>query len=463
MLEFIGALFNFLIRLLAVLLCLLFIITIVVVLLLVNADSMLLSPTVYQNALSRERIYERLPDLAASQIYMGMHPAGEGETWASGGNPLQYAGSEASACVQTALGQQTYRDILGGIRPPSQQEIDAMAECGVGGSGGSGGAPAFFKTLSQDQWASILRTLLPASWLQSQVESILTQGFQILEKPGAPLSITIDMREFKNRLTGPAGTDAVFQIIQPLPACPAGYLPTSLDPSQLLQCKPPDSLLAQLKPQISKALTDATADIPDQLDVLKQLRDSGAVNVEALGLPVGPRQLLQVGRWVVRLSPILCVAILLIVTLLVVRSWKGFLRWWGYPLLAAGVAVLLTAILLWVGLDVLVSLGRENLPATVSIDVYDTVAGILVYITHRYSLVTGAEGIILGLIGLGLIIGSFFVGRGKPSTLPGTPPAAPPSAVAPPPPPADTTHQTGIFGMSLLRCETNSSTGTAEP
>jgi hypothetical protein len=152
------------------------------------------------------------------------------------------------------------------------------------------------------------------------------------------------------------------------------------------------------------------------------------LNVEALGLPLGPRQLLQVGRWVVRLSPILCIAILLIVSLLVVRSWKGFLRWWGYPLLTAGVAVLLTAIVLWVGLDVLVSLGRENLPASVSIDVYDTISGILVYILHRYSLVTGAEGIILGLIGLGLVIGSFFVGRSsRPARALTPPPAAPPS------------------------------------
>ena len=433
MLEFIGALFNFLIRLVAVLLCLLFVVTIVIVLLLVNADSLLLSPTVYQNALVRERIYERLPDLAAAQIYMEMHPAGEGETWDSGGNPLQYAGSEASDCARSALGEQAFRDILGGIRRPTQPEIDAMAQCGVGGSSGSSGAPVFFTTLSQDQWASILRTLLPADWLQSQVESVLNQGFLILEKPGAPLSLTIDTRELKSRLSGSAGTDAVLQIIQSLPDCAAGYMPDESNPSQLLDCKPLGMDEAQLKPQISKALTDATADIPDQLDVLKPLRDSGALNVEALGLPVGPRQLLQVGRIVVRLSPILCVAILLIVSLLVVRSWKGFLRWWGYPLLSAGVAVLLTAIVLWVGLDVLVSLGGENLPGSVSIDVYDTVSGILVFIMHRYSLVTGAEGIILGLIGVGFVIGSFFVGRGPRHARAGTPPPAapqPPSSAA---------------------------------
>jgi hypothetical protein len=381
---------------------------------------------------------------------MGMHPAGEGVTWASGGNPLQYAGPEATTCVQSALGDQTYRDILGGIRPPTPQEIDTMAGCGVGGPAAANGAPAFFKTLTKDQWASILRTLLPPSWLQSQVESVLTQGFKILEKPGAPLSITIDMREFKTRLTGPSGTDAVLEIIQSLPACPAGAVPDPSNPSTLMECKPPDAMMAQLKPQISKALTDATADIPDQLDVLKQLRDSGAINIENLNLPVGPRQLLQIGRWVVRLSPVLCVAILLIVTLLVVRSWKGFLRWWGYPLFSAGVAVLLTAIILWVGLDVLVSLGRENLPASVSIDLYDTAAGVLVFITHRYSLVTGAEGIVLGLIGMGLVVGSFFVGRAKRAAGTGTPPAAvPPAPVAPPPPPDDTTQPSGIFGIGL--------------
>jgi hypothetical protein len=451
MLEFIGALFNFLIRLLAVLLCLLFIVTIIVVLLLVNADSMLLSPTVYENALARERIYERLPDLAATQLYMGMHPAGEGETWENGGNPLQYAGPEASECARTALGNQPYRDILGGIRPPTQKEIQSMAECGVGGTTGVNGAPAFFKTLTKDQWASILRTLLPPSWLQSQVESVLVQGFKILEQPGAPLSITIDMRELKTRLTGPSGTDAVLEIVQSLPDCPAGYMPDASNPSQLLECKPPDEMMVYFKPLISKALTDATAGIPDQLDVLKQLRDAGALNIESLNLPVGPRQLLQVGRWVVRLSPILCVAILLIVSLLVVRSWKGFLRWWGYPLLSAGAAVLLTAVLLWVGLDVLVSLGRENLPASVSIDLYDTAAGVLVFITHRYSLVTGAEGIVLGLIGLGLVVGSFFIGRRRGPAGPVLPPSAPPPPpVAPPLPPDDTTHQSGIFGIGLI-------------
>ncbi|MBN2084907.1 MAG: hypothetical protein JW748_06740 [Anaerolineales bacterium] len=445
MLEFLGALINFAIRLLAVLLCLAFLVTIVIVLLLVNADSMLLSPAVYQNALVRERIYDRLPSLAAEQIHTSMHPAGEGMTWGGGSNPLQYAGPEAQSCSMEALGDQAFRDILGGLRAPSPQEISAMEACGVGGGdGGADGAPEFFKVLSIDQWGSILRALLPADWLQAQVESVLHQTFTILDTPGAPLAITIDMRDFKKRLTGPAGTEAILQIIQALPACAADYFPDLSDPSSMLECRPPDEMMVFVEPGIAPALAEAAKTIPDQLDLLEPVRASGALNLEQAGLPIGPRQILQIGRRIVRLSPIVCVVILFLVTLLVVRSWRGFLRWWGLPILAAGICVLLTALVIWVGLDVAISLGRENLPASISPGVYDTGAGILVYIAHRYALVTGGEGIVLGFIGLGLVVLSFFVGRPKHPLPASAPPAAP---YAPPPSVTDDTPRaSGIFG-----------------
>ena len=445
MFEFLGALINFMIRLLAVLLCLAFLVTIVIVLLLVNADSMLLSPGVYQNALARERIYDRLPSLAAEQIYTSLHPAGEGVSWEGGGNPLQYAGPEAQSCSMEALGDPAFRDILGGMRAPTPAEISAMENCGVGGNaGGASGAPEFFKVLTIDQWGSILRTLLPADWLQSQVESVLQQAFHLLDTPGAPLSITIDMRDFKKRLTGPAGTDAMMQIIQALPACAADYIPDVSNPSSMLKCKPPDELMASVKPLIGDALAEAAKQIPDRLDILEQARNSGALNLDQFGLPVGPRQILQIGRVIARLSPILGLGILILVTLLVVRSWRGFLRWWGIPILAAGICVVLTAIVIWVGLDVVISLGRENLPAYVSTGAFDTGAGVLVFIAHRYALVTGGEGIVLGFLGLGLVVLSFFVGRPK---RPAPADAARAAPYTPPPPVSDDTpRSSGIFG-----------------
>jgi hypothetical protein len=449
MLEVLGALFNFAVRLLAVLLCLAFLVTIVVVLLLVNADSLLLSPSVYQNALARERIYERLPSLAAEQIHLSLHRPGQGVTWEGGGNPLQYAGPEALSCSMDALGEPAFRDILGGIRAPSQQEIATLTECGVGPSADGSEAPEFFKVLTIDQWGSILRTLLPADWLQAQVEGVLQQAFAILDTPGAPLSITIDMRDFKTRLTGPAGTEALLQIIRTLPPCAEGSLPDPADPSSLLECKPPDNMMPQIEAQIPPALAEAVKEIPDQLDVLEPIRGAGALNLDQYGLPIGPRQILQIGRWIVRLSPILCIVILVLVTLLVVRSWRGFLRWWGVPILAAGVGVVLTAIAIWLGLDVLISLGRENMPASISPGVFDTGAGVLVFIAHRYALIAGGEGIVLGCIGLGLVILSFFVGRTKRPA----PPAAPAVAPEPPAGPAqDTTpRRSGIFGFDGAR------------
>jgi hypothetical protein len=458
MFEFLGALMNFMVRLLAAILCLLFVLTIVIVAVFVTADSMLLSPTVYQNALARERIYERLPSLAAEQIYLSMHPAGSEETWAGGGNPLQYAGPEAQDCALAALGEQAYRDILGGIRPPTQAEINAMGECGIGEAASHGGeAPEFFRNLSIDQWSSVLRALLPPEWLKTQTESVLTQLFHIINTPGAPLSIYVSMAEFKHNLAGPAGVDAIIEIIKTLPQCEPGVTPNLTDASQMLTCRPPDDVLEQSKPQIEQSLADVAADISDPLDILKNLRESGTLNPDLSRWPVGPRQLLQIGRWVVRLSPILCIGILVIVALLVIRSWKGLLRWWGFPIIMAGIAILLTAIAIWIGLDLVISLARENLPATISPGMYDTGAGILVFIAHRYALVIGVEGIVLGAIGLGLVAVYFFIRRGKTAMPAGprvSPPPSPPPAqppYSPPPiPPDSTPRKSGIFGLRLL-------------
>ncbi len=234
------------------------------------------------------------------------------------------------------------------------------------------------------------------------------------------------------------------QIIQTLPACAADYVPDVSNPSSMLKCKPPDEMLTAIQPQITSALADAAKQIPDQLDILEQARNSGGLNLDQLGLPVGPRQILQIGRVIARLSPILGLGILILVTLLVVRSWRGFLRWWGIPILAAGIGVVLTAIVIWVGLDVVISLGRENLPAYVSTGAFDTGAGVLVFIAHRYALVTGGEGIVLGFLGLGLVVLSFFVGRPKRPVSADAAPAAP--TLPPPPAPDDTPRQSGIFG-----------------
>jgi hypothetical protein len=443
-------------RLLAFLLAVLFLVMVILVLILLNTDQLLLSPGLYQTALAESRIYEQLPSLVAEQIYTQMHYQGTGsEAW-SGDNPLQEATRQAQDCSLAALGQTAYRDILGGFRSPTQAEIADMADCGVGStSGGEGGPPAFFTNLTQDQWTSLLSQLLPPQWLRTTAESAIQQVFALIDDPDAAPRIMISLREFKERFTGQTGMDVILQLIATLPPCPAGTTPSAADSAQLLQCRPPDEFLAQAKPQISQALQQAAAGVPDEVDVMQPLREAGLLSANFMNLPASPRLLLLYGRWMVRLSPFLCLALLVLIALLAVRSWKGWMRWWGFPLLFAGLTTLTLAILAWGGLDLLITMARQNLPPNFAPGLLDTAAAVLVSVVHQFALVLGGEGAVIGIAGLVMVFFSLFLpDRRRPAANalpPAAPPPQPPESQPPtmePPtgPPGEDTISRGIFG-----------------
>jgi hypothetical protein len=428
-------------RILAAILAVLFVATLLIVLVLLNADRMLLAPEIYQTALTDAHVYDQLPSLAAEQIYAQMHNTGSAG-WAEG-NPLQTAGKQSQDCAELSLGVTTYEDILSGARKPTPAETAAMQKCGVGDSGGGeGGPPEFFLALSESQWRSILAKLLPSEWLQSTTEKVLRDLFTVIGDPNAPVRVLIPMQEFKTRLTGPAGMDVLNEILSTLPPCPAGQIPSSSDPSALLQCRPPDDVLAQAQPQLQQALREAASGIPDEVDLLQPVRDSGMLSANAGGnLPAPPRRLLLYGRWIVRLSPLLCLGLLFLIALLAVRSWKGWLRWWGLPILSTGVAALLLAVGVWAGLSFSIPMARDNLPPNVAAGLFDMLVSIVQSVVRQFALALGLQSILLSVVGLGMLILSLFLPGRKPPA-----PAAPPPAAQPPERPGDETQSHGIFG-----------------
>jgi hypothetical protein len=427
-------------RILAAILAVLFVATLLIVLVLLNADRMLLAPELYQTALTDARVYEQLPSLAAEQIYTQMHNTGSAG-WAEG-NPLQMAAKQSQDCAELSLGVTAYEDILSGTRKPTPAETAAMQKCGVGEAGGEGGPPEFFLALSEPQWKSILTKLLPAEWLQSTTEKALRDLFTVIGDPDAPVRVLIPMQEFKTRLTGPAGMDVLNEILSTLPPCPAGQIPSSADPSTLLECRPSDDVLAQAQPQLQQALREAASGIPDEVDLLQPVRDAGVLSANAGGnLPAPPRRLLLYGRWIVRLSPLLCLGLLFLIALLAVRSWKGWLRWWGLPILSTGVAALLLAVGVWAGFSISVPMARESLPPNVAAGLFDMLVSIVQSVIRQFAMALGLQSILLSVVGLGMLILSLFLPGRKPPA-----PAAPPPAAQPPAPAGDETRSQGIFG-----------------
>jgi hypothetical protein len=357
----------------------LFVIALVLSLFLVCVQWKLMDPVVYAQALEEQGFYEHLPALAAQQIVHGMtyNPCEEDPSLCEGEGPMPGGGQ---------------------------------------GEEEGGGPPLYFRLMSESDWQSLLTDLLPADWLQAQVESALYQFFGALRQGTESLSVKISLVELKNRLRGDEGVQAVIRIISNLPPCGPEFM---LDPSQppdlaqmseaLMACRPPDELLPTLTGMIQGALYDAVDGIPEEIDLTGGIFGGGEMSGAATS--DGLRMLRMVLMAAV-LTPLLPLGLLLLVTVLAVRSLRGLLRWWGIPLLIGALLAVLLAIigrpLIDWGLQTYV-VGQAS--AMMSSEIMVLAVGVLRGVLSSYLSWVALTAGIMGGIGLVMLVVSFFVGR----------------------------------------------------
>lgn len=271
--------------------------------------------------------------------------------------------------------------------------------------------------LSQEEYEMVLADLLPAAWLREQSESVIDQFFAYIDSDEPDLSLTISMAQVKQRITGQEGLLAVMRLVLSFPPCTAEQLDSLTgrapeDETDAPHCQPPDDMLDQYTHEIERMLEEVAADIPDEVDLAEgTTAETGATGDD-------PRQALRAIRWGMRLSPLLATVLLALIALFAVRSWKGLFRWWGIPLLLAGL------IGIGVSVAVLPVVDRaiaprivESVPGHLADGVVKMGLQIARFVAGRFATWVGGEGALIGLLGLVMIVASSFA-RGRP-----TPPA----------------------------------------
>ena len=282
------------------------------VVVLLAADLVLLSPDTYKTALREQRLYDRLPSLIGAQ--------------------LDY------------LTEDRLRQIFAGQLDPDEPPDGEPAEPGDG-------SPGAGVRLTGGDVELLLRGLAPPDWLRRTTESALDQAFAALDSPERPIEIRTSLVELKQRLAGQAGVDTALRLVESWPPCTAEQL-AGLDeegdgssPTGLPRCRPPEETIARFMPELERQLDSLAATVDDEVDLGASLRSPAPG--ESPGGPEespDPRALLSFARTVVRLSWLLPLALLLLVTALVVRSRRSFLLWWGAPLFLAGFVALGVAV-----------------------------------------------------------------------------------------------------------------------
>ncbi len=361
---------NLIAKFIAFVLAALFVVTTVIALPLFNVGLHLFSPGLYKRALDQQGIYDRLPAIAAEQLYTQAHYAG----------PALEAGGEAPD-------------------PGS-------------------GPPSTFENLTQAGWEQFLSTLLPPEWLKAQTEGALDQVFAILGSTGPAQKVAISLVELKTHVTGEAGANAFLQLVRAQPPCSQDEVRkwATEGATELPTCKPPDDVLAAAAPRIQRMLNEVVADLPDEADLSQVFKGEGEDESgttpppDSGGAMQGPLPFLRTIRLGARLSPLIPVALLLLVVLFAVRSWRGLMRWWGIPLLLAGLIGAALAVALLPAMKfAYVTFVAGKIPPYLSdgfvqagLDVTWQVAGTLA----RW---IGGEAALIGLVGLTMVAGREFI------------------------------------------------------
>lgn len=263
-------------------------------------------------------------------------------TWSAGGSVLN-----ADVYVETM-------DRAGLFEVPYQ----LIREGDIPGVGGVLLTEGPLSIVSGAELEQIARELAPPDWLRAQLERGIRDLIAVSHRSelGNTPSLTISLREVKERALGTPGDQALSIVVDALPACAPGQAPVNLG-SDVPLCTPPGvdvtSFLGELKTLLAR-LVERVPDTyqvrwqPEQIAVLEDLQRVGRV-VNQL-------------QFVMLLLIALNVALLGLVWLLAVRSPGEWLRWTGVPLLLLG---LFTVFLAWL-VPQLVSWGLDG--ATLGVD-----------------------------------------------------------------------------------------------
>jgi len=394
-----------------------FVLTATAVILVSNIKPHFLNAATYLNALAVQQVYTRLPQIIVEQVLASINydPCQADPLTCAGESP------EFISCARAALGEMRFTTLSAEAVRLTQVDKHNLQVCldqygsGLrsqpGGQNMTGALAPILRTLDGTNLENVLSQLMPADELQTVTEDTLNQVLAYVN--GRQETAAISLVPLKQHISGPAGVESLLGIIRAQPPCTlqqteemaAGLLAS---PPGVVLCNPSEPMLKLLGGIIQYQLGALAGGIPDQIVILSPTTGENP-ELPGGGL-IGTIRLVQL---ILRFAPILPLFFLLLITLLVIRSPKSWLRWWGIPffitgLLAFGLAVCMSILFeqAWQGLLV------THLPPVLSDGLVTLAHDLLRAILQPYLAGVYLGACLLGLPGLGMWIGSVFIRQG---------------------------------------------------
>lgn len=258
--------------------------------------------------------------------------------------------------------------------------------------------------LTDEDLRAIIEEVAPADWVRGEATRLVSAVFDWLNSDEPRPQLTVSISEVKARLVGEPGRRAIERVVQTWPACDQERLAELLAGGQEgfpPVCNPPDALRPVSVRLIQGSLPSALNSVPDTLDPFPTGGRDGHDPISGL---LSFRDSLRRVRDLLRISVLVPLALLLLVTLFAVRSLRGLFGWWGALLLVVGLLVLTGTMVGPALTDLAISrlqLGVEDLPAGVASVLGDAVRTVIFRIAVQIrgvSLITAAAGLVFAVV-----------------------------------------------------------------
>ncbi len=286
-----------------------------------NIEVSLMDPGVYKQILDDQEIYDHLSELVAGQLVQQIQAPAEKTS------------------------------------PPGFLPITVNSE-------------HILKNLDQAEFKELIDMLLPTDWAKIIVENLIDQYFASMNNRIYRPPLLIAMNDIKGRLQGNIGLSFFVELIRAQPPCQAeqvnGWQNGPLEEAPA--CYPSETILKESEPETSELLYQITARMPDyaSLDYF-----FGPMGFNEDGPATLPRLQKSAERFwrsriAMRISPVFLLALVFLLGLFHSPS-RSFTKLWAGPVILAGVASLITTLLVWPVTQLIVKQSiLKNLPVYLS-------------------------------------------------------------------------------------------------
>jgi hypothetical protein len=403
-------------RVIAAIFAFFFVITTLLAILLTTLNGQMFNARLYKNALVTQNIYSRLPEIVGAAITSNVlsNPCARNQLVCS----MDGASPELQTCLTTALGTAAYQAIGSGARTPTSTELRLAQPCldqygkGINSQSGTGGSgmPSFLQNLTAADWQAMLTILLPPDTLKSMTESTLDQMFAYLN--GEAASVSVPLVTLKQHLLGPSGANLILQLLnsqQPCSKEDLAQLTSGMSNGGIVFCKPPEDVLPLVTSLLPDLLNSVVPQIPDKAFIINPPAP-GAPTPGSGPFGADPISTLRTIRLVMRLSLLIPLIFLILVTLFAVRNIKSWMRWWGIPFFVTGAITLVLGITIIPALNIAwIWFIAPQIPVFIPVEIPTVGLELFRSILKTLSGWIILPGVIICVLGLSAWIGSTFI------------------------------------------------------